>query len=114
MTPPSNSNPNKPRPQSGPRMMLWLALAVLLSALTYTLAPQQLPLSVYKLSLVAMAGVAGCWIDQAMFPYARPEELYEVEFHAQHVPQMLMLSAALMLRRALIVSATMLAVGLGA
>lgn len=95
-------------------MFGWLVLAVLLTALTYTLAPQQLPLSVYKLSLVAMAAVAGYWIDRALFPYARPDAMWDTEFAASHVPMMLRLATVLMLRRAIIVSATMLAVGLGA
>lgn len=101
-------------PRAAPRMFGWLVLAVLLTALTYTLAPQQLPLSVYKLSLVAIAAVAGYWIDRALFPYARPDVLWDTEFFASHAQQMLMLGTLLMLRRALIVSATMLAVGLGA
>ncbi|NRT54785.1 putative holin [Sphaerotilus uruguayifluvii] len=94
-------------------MFGWLVLAVLLTALTYTLAPQQLPVSVYKLSLVATAAVVGYWIDRAMYPYARPDALLDIAGGADHMTLCVLMTGAT-LRRALIVSATMLAVGLGA
>ena len=100
-------------PRSAPRMFGWLVLAVLLTALTYTLAPQQLPLSVYKLSLVATAAVAGYWIDRALFPYARPDMLLDITEGADHMTLVVLMASA-MLRRAFIVGAAMLAVGLGA
>lgn len=96
-----------------PRMFGWLVLAVLLSVLTYTLAPQQLPLSVYKLSLVATAAVAGYWIDRALFPYARPDMLLDITEGADHMTLVVLMASA-MLRRAFIVGSAMLAVGLGA
>ncbi|MCL1960499.1 MAG: putative holin [Desulfovibrionaceae bacterium] len=117
------------------RMKAWLAAAFVLALLVWLLAPQQLPVSLYKLSLVAMAAVAGYWIDRSLFPYARPGEFLADEDDAQDAPpvtelepaaphecelcvaasdsQPLLLAAA-MLRRAVIVAATMLAVGLGA
>ena len=101
------------RPSSGPRMFGWLVLAVLLTALTYALAPQQLPVSVYKLSLVATAAVVGYWIDRAAFPYARPDALLDIKDGADHMTLCVLMSAA-MLRRAFIVGATMLSIGLGA
>lgn len=56
-------------------MFDWLIAAVLLAILVYLIAPQQLPVSLYKLSLVALAAVAGYWIDRSTFPYARPHEM---------------------------------------
>ena len=41
------------------RMYDWIAISVALWFLVWLMAPQQLPVSVYKLSLVAMAAVAG-------------------------------------------------------
>ncbi len=55
------------------RMANWLLAAVFLCVLVFLLAPQQLPVSLYKLSLIALAAVAGYWIDRSLFPYARPE-----------------------------------------
>lgn len=91
-----------------PRLSGWLVATVLLTLLVWWVAPQQLPVTVYKLSLVSAAAVAGYWLDRSLFPYARPDELLEATG-----PSTLAFAAA-MLRRALIVAAAMLAMGLGA
>ncbi len=91
-----------------PRLFAWQIATILLLILIYLLAPQQLPVTLYKLSLVTIAGVAGYWLDRSLFPYASPDEFlpkhsaYEIAF------------AAALLRRAIIVAAAMLAMGLGA
>lgn len=114
-------------------MFDWLLYAALLSYGVLLLAPQQLPVSLYKLSLVALAGVAGYWIDRSLFPYARPDlflslEAFEddesitvdgpdgtrTELEAQPDDALLRLMGVCMLRRAIIVAAAMLAMGLGA
>ena len=114
-----------------PRMFDWLIAAVLLAALVWCIAPQQLPVSLYKLSLVALAAVAGYWIDRSLFPYARPDYFLQlgefedspfnddgststIELQAAPDDVLLRLMGIAMLRRAIIVAATMLAVGLGA
>ena len=119
-----------------PRMFDWLIVALLLAVLVWLVAPQQLPVSLYKLSLVALAAVAGYWIDRSLFPYARPDfflqldQTHELEqplddddahdgverLTLQVAPDtaLLQLMGQAMLRRAIIVAATMLAVGLGA
>ncbi len=88
------------------RMGWWLAASVLLALLIAAIAPQQLPVSIYKLSLVTAAAVAGYWIDRSIFPYARPNPYTAGEQPLQF--------AAAQVRRALIVAAAMLAMGLGA
>lgn len=110
-------------------MFDWLIAAVLLAILVYLIAPQQLPVSLYKLSLVALAAVAGYWIDRSVFPYARPH--FFVDATALNLPKgvevgdalwsppvvdgsMPSLAASCMLRRAIIISAAMIAVSLGA
>lgn len=55
-----------------PRLTSWWVIALLLSLLVFFIAPQQLPVSLYKLNLIALAAVAGYWIDRSVFPYARP------------------------------------------
>jgi type IV secretory pathway protease TraF len=87
------------------RLLGWAVIALLLTALVLALAPQQVPVTLYKLNLVALAGVLGYWLDRSLFPYARPDQI-----SVQHP----MVVAASMIRRALIVAATMLALGLGA
>jgi len=88
------------------RMGGWLAASVALALLIAAIAPQQLPVSIYKLSLVTAAAVAGYWIDRSIFPYARPNP-----YTAGGQPLQF---AAAQVRRALIVAAAMLAMGLGA
>ena len=92
------------------RMADWLLAAVFLCVLVFLLAPQQLPVSLYKLSLIALAAVAGYWIDRSLFPYARPDT-FIFKFESEGA---VWLFAAAMLRRAIIVAACMIAVGLGA
>jgi hypothetical protein len=109
-----------------PRMIEWWLIAALLCGVIFKLAPQQLPVSVYKISLIAIAGVVGYWLDRSLFPYARPDSFQgsEVEresggeealcFELDYEPPNDMLFAVSMVRRALIVAAAMIAVGLGA
>lgn len=109
-----------------PRMVEWVLIAIVLCVLIFILAPQQLPVSVYKISLMAIAGVVGYWLDRSLFPYARPDTFQgsDVEhdagddsplcFELVYEPGNDMLFAVSMLRRALIVAAAMIAVGLGA
>jgi hypothetical protein len=108
-------------------MFDWLIAAVLLAILVYLIAPQQLPVSLYKLSLVALAAVAGYWIDRSLFPYARPDKFCPTEKISEDenseddiyettltYPGNPLLASACMLRRAIIVAAAMIAVSLGA
>lgn len=122
------------------RMADWMAATLVLLVLVLLMAPQQLPVTLYKLCLVALAALSGWWIDRSLFPYARPERfleplpevgdkpagetafgdlagaLYFSEGTAQGLSAQdaALLGRAAMLRRALIVAAAMLAVGLGA
>ena len=56
-----------------PRLFWWQIATVLLLAVIGLMHPQQLPVSLYKLSLITMAGVVGYWLDRSIFPYARPD-----------------------------------------
>lgn len=110
-----------------PRMTVWLLIALALSLAVFALHPQQLGVSLQKLNLVAMAGVIGYWLDRGLFPYARPDSFMERELEAETAAddgplafelesflQNDVLLAVSMLRRAVIVAAAMIAVGLGA
>lgn len=115
-----------------PRLFWWLIATLLLLVVIAMLAPQQLTVSVYKLSLVTMAGGVGYWLDRSLFPYARPDsfisdadgpacdidletggDCIEVPWDSEDTALALLFGIA-MLRRALIVGAAMLAIGLGA
>jgi len=79
-----------------------LLLAGCLLGFLGALAPQQLPVILYKVALVVLAGTAGYFLDRWIFPYARP---HEVAGEWRDI--------SCMIRRAIIVAAAMLAVGLG-
>ncbi|MDO8768793.1 MAG: putative holin [Burkholderiaceae bacterium] len=116
------------------RMLDWLVIAVVLALAVWLLSPHQLPTSLYKLSLIASAAVAGYWVDRSLFPYARPDSFLvldhapgELEDNTEDGPYgcegevclapnqpMLQIMGVAMLRRAIIVAAAMIAVGLGA
>ena len=61
------------------RMADWVIAAALLTMVVWLIAPQQVPVTVYKLSLAALAAVAGYWIDRSLFPYARPAYLLDLQ-----------------------------------
>lgn len=101
------------------RMLGWLVLALLLSVAVFLIAPHQISVSVYKLSLVVLGAYAAYWIDRALFPYARPDVfLCRVCERSDKTPQeellWLGIAGTSMLRRAIIVAAVVVAVGLGA
>lgn len=113
-----------------PRLSGWLFITVMLLFSVWAIAPQQLAVSLYKLSLVSLAAVVGYWLDRSLFPYARPdsflvddaEDLSEESGAAEeidtgifvHDRSLLMLMAVSMVRRAIIVGCAMLTMGLGA
>lgn len=115
-----------------PRLFWWIIATILLLAGICLMAPQQLPVSLYKLSLVTMAGVVGYWLDRSLFPYARPDSFIAEDdgiacdidlvdgADCKVVPwesgdiAMAVLFGLAMLRRAAIVVGAMLSIGLGA
>lgn len=100
-----------------PRLTGWTLITLVLLVAVWLLAPQQLPVSLYKLSLVTLAAVIGYWLDRSLFPYARPDRFWSL---ALSHPSTLVTSDLMdsmnwaCLRRAIIVGAAMLAMGLGA
>lgn len=87
------------------RMLDWLVIAGLLTGIIYLVAPQQIPVTLYKVSLIAVAAVVGYWIDRSLFPYARPDAFWV----APGIE-----TAGAQLRRAIIVAACIVGVALGA
>jgi hypothetical protein len=108
-----------------PRLLPCLLLVVGLAAALSVVSPQQLPVALYKLSLVTLAGYLGYWLDRWAFPYARPDsflaaadwrsERGAVQGQANHavVPGCEQIYAAAQIRRALVILGAMLAMGLG-
>lgn len=104
-----------------PRMSWTLMLALALCAVLALFAAQQLPVILYKVALVVIAGVAGYWLDRAIFPYARPHVALPVPDHQRlerrssplMIDRSLVLYVTAQARRTIIVAASILAVGLG-
>lgn len=104
-----------------PRMALWLAVSVALALAIALLAPQQLPVSLYKLSLITTAAWVAYWIDRGLFPYARPDRFLRWTasigtpgIGLSITREQAIAFAAAMLRRAILIAAAMIGVALGA
>ena len=107
-----------------PRLLNWLIFSVLLIAMLALLAVTQLPVVLYKLTLISLAAVIGYWLDRSLFPYARPDGSLKLrwkgrpeaaDYKVDHpvVDGYQRVFATAMLRRAIIVAAVMLAVAMG-
>jgi hypothetical protein len=105
-----------------PRMLLWAVLTVILIALTFaqqnTSPGSVIAVTLYKAHLMALGGWGGYWLDRALFPYARPHAAFAA---AAQCPDDAAANAAFVaeaalsaLRRAIIVAACLICVGLGA
>lgn len=86
------------------RMLDWLVVAIAFTLLIGVIAPHQLNVTAFKLSMVSLAAVVGYWVDRSLFPYARPDELALSQVE----------TAAAYIRRAIIVAACIVGVSLGA
>lgn len=150
MPPTASAHPpaSGPKKSKLPRLTSWWLIATFLSLAVFLIAPQQLPVSLYKLNLISLAALAGYWIDRAVFPYARPQTAalrdldtdYELELTEEESaqgfvktddgreipieciaeglcgpidPTRVYFMLGCMLRRALIISAAILAISLG-
>lgn len=107
-----------------PRNSLWLAMAAVLLLLIALVSPKQLPVVLYKTSLIALAAVLGYWLDRALFPYARPDSYLardwrlgtdEPEDVADYtvVPNHMPAFCVALIRRAVIVGAVILGMAAG-
>jgi hypothetical protein len=54
------------------RLRNWIILAVALLSAIAIISPEQLGVTLYKLSLVSIAAILGYHLDRALFPYASP------------------------------------------
>lgn len=107
-----------------PRLFYLFLFNLALIGIIFAIAPQQAPVTLYKLSLVTLAGLVGYWLDRAIFPYARPDSFIKsrsVKFNQMYPfaepvihKDLEFVFAATLIRRAIIIGCAMLAMGLGA
>lgn len=109
-----------------PRLIGWIILSFVLLLGLFFVSPQQVPVALYKLTLITIAAVLGYHLDRALFPYARPD-IYlrnndwksclrnapEYKEHYELVDGYALVFAMAMLRRAIIVAAVVIGVALG-
>ncbi len=107
-----------------PRMSGWLLIAVMLIVVIALIAPKQVPIAIYKLSLISLAGVVGYYLDCSLFPYARPDSYLKLDWRCvggrctrdadyQVANGYQRVFALAMLRRAMIVAAVVIGVAVG-
>ncbi|MBK1683420.1 putative holin [Rhodoferax fermentans] len=110
-----------------PRMLVFLVLMLLLMVLSLFLQQSQpgslLAVTVYKSHLMALGGWGGYWLDRCLFPYDRPHQYLEIDDTPEPDDLPGEFATAVchggtfsqsMLRRAIIVAACLICVGLGA
>ncbi|MDP5007471.1 MAG: putative holin, partial [Glaciimonas sp.] len=85
---------------------LIVSVILMLLAFRFRESDTLLSVSLYKAHLLSLGGWGGYWIDWAIFPYARPRDL-----HAEGDQQALQTAS---LRRAIIVAASLICIGLAA
>ncbi len=124
-----------------PRLSFFAAVTLLLGLAAYALQASDLAgtliaVSAYKAHLMSLGGFGGYWLDRHLFPYSRPHELlYQAQaaiaeakalpssemgkadvlvFWQTRIRELVLISALSMMRRAVVVSACLICVGLGA
>jgi hypothetical protein len=108
-----------------PRLFSWFILSFILLLVLFLVSPQQVPVALYKLTLISFAAVLGYHLDRALFPYARPDiylcndwreslnNSFKEQIHFEVLPDYRTVFAVAMLRRAIIVAAVVIGVALG-
>ncbi len=111
-----------------PRMFAWVLATLALVALALFVQDgwpgSMLAVTLYKGHLMALGGWGGYWLDRALFPYDRPhtyledDDLADAEALQDHGAAVGLVSTSeygyAMLRRAIVVGACLVCVGLGA
>ncbi|VVE55698.1 membrane protein [Pandoraea iniqua] len=97
-----------------PRLTVWLLASIVLAVLAYVTRQSDPLLSItfYKAHLMSLGGWGGYWLDRLIFPYARPHEF--VDDCDVDGKQCVDGFQAASLRRAIIVAASLICVGLAA
>jgi len=91
----------------------WLALALLTLLGILLLAPTQAGVLLWSLSKLALAAWLGYWVDRSLFRNCRPHQVLTVAMGPDPTLAQVVMAAAVMLRRALVILAAILGLGLG-
>lgn len=106
------------------RLGPWLIAAILMAIIVGLLYPHQLGVLLWSLTKLSFGAYLGYWIDRSLFPYARPHELFSQasalgesgatrEERALTRSRLRREASFATLRRAIIIAAALIALGLG-
>ena len=85
----------------------WLILTILMATIVGLLYPHQLGVLLWSLTKLSAGAYLGYWVDRSIFYYGRPGDITHTDTDTA------MLIVGSMIRRALIMAAAILALGLG-
>ncbi|MDC8804234.1 putative holin [Halomonas pacifica] len=95
------------------RLGPWLILALICAAIVGLLYPHQLGVLLWSLTKLSAGAYLGYWIDRSIFCYARPHLLMIDAMEVSGSEKYWLQFAIATLRRAIIIAAAILALGLG-
>ena len=87
--------------QSPINRSIFVVVSIMLLSAVFIISPPQIPVIIYKASLVTLAAILGYWIDYLLFPHMRPG-------NAEKTGQDPMIRASIAIRRAIIIFGTIL------
>ncbi|MDR0249922.1 MAG: putative holin [Burkholderiales bacterium] len=100
-----------------PRLSGWTLIAIVLTIGVALVKIDLLPITLYKLSLITLAGVSGYWFDRRVNKESRPSDFCRYSSVDPDAPPVIIdkeLFIAAQLRRTIIIAAFVLGVCLGA
>ena len=87
--------------QSPMNRSIFVLVAILLLGAVFLISPAQIPVIIFKASLVSLAAILGYWIDYLLFPHMRPCVIDKTEKDP-------IIRASIAIRRAIIIFGTIL------
>ena len=80
---------------------IFVVVSIMLLTAVFLISPAQIPVIIFKASLVTLAAILGYWIDYLLFPHMRPGVIDKIE-------QDPLIRASIAIRRAIIIFGTIL------
>ena len=80
---------------------IFVVVSIMLLTAVFLISPAQIPVIIFKASLVTLAAILGYWIDYLLFPHMSPGVIDKIE-------QDPLIRASIAIRRAIIIFGTIL------
>ena len=84
---------------------IFVVISIILLTAVFLISPAQIPVIIFKASLVTLAAILGYWIDYLLFPHMRPGIIDKIE-------QDPIIRASIAIRRAIIIFGTILGISM--